>query len=311
MNTLEQFAAAQFLFEAHRHAEAAAALTNVLSAKPDFASAHALLALCQSALKQDLLAKHHAEKAIELEPTNGENRFILSRILVRLFDWELVAIHALRGHRIIAKAVASPASITALREIQEAIRLSPNCIECYAHYACLKLLFGKWGEALAIAEEGLAKDPKHIGCLHYRACAWFEMEELQKAEEATKCLLELDPNSAQGHAGLGDLSRYRRQTKEAEQHYLEALRLNPLLSWAERGLNAVREMETDRALIREYYTNPDPAFRDPYAVVRWTQVVGKVIIGTFITLVILQMITAMLWPKNSILEIVVRFLARL
>src|SRR5258708_24696 len=92
VNSLDGFATAQGMFERHRHTEAASALADVLSESPEFAPAHALLAQCQYALKQNLLARHHAEKAVELEPAEGRNHFIISQVLVRFFDWEIVPI---------------------------------------------------------------------------------------------------------------------------------------------------------------------------------------------------------------------------
>ena len=68
MQALNSFETACWLQARRRHAEAAAALADVLAQSPDFAPAHANFALCQSALKQNILARHHAEKAIELEP---------------------------------------------------------------------------------------------------------------------------------------------------------------------------------------------------------------------------------------------------
>jgi tetratricopeptide (TPR) repeat protein len=312
MNFLDRFGTAQLLFDRQCHAEAATALAEVLSALPGFAPAHALLALCQFALKQDLLAKHHAEKAVELDPTNARNHFILSQVLIRFFDWEIVSIYARDGHRLYKKAIASIASMKALQSIEEAIRLDPQCAEFYAHRACIKLMFGKWGEALATANQGLEQDPQSIACLHYRASAWFEMEETDKADEATKCLLALDPNCPHGHAGLGDLALYQRRGKEAEQHYREALRLDPMLLWAERGLDAVRQMEAGRTMVREMAAVPaDPIFSDPFAPVRWVHAAGKIIIVAFIALVVAQLVTAMLWPKNSLFDMAIRFLTQL
>lgn len=313
MQALTSFETACWLYERRRFAEAAAALTDVLVQKPDYAAAHALLALCQWSLKQFSLAKHHAERAVELEPGNPENHFLLSRVLTSLFDWEYVVAYARDGQKkIVCKAVANPSSMKALQAIQEAIALDPKNPSYHAHLAGIKLMLAKWDEGLEAANRGLGLDPQSIACLHYRARAWLDMEEAGKSEEAVKILLSLDPSSEHGHAGLGDVCLYRRQAQVAERHYLEALRLNPMFTWAERGLKAARRMETGRAFVREVVAGQnDPVFRDPYRPVRQIQVVGRIVLFVFIGLVIAQGISMQLWPGHSLFGWIIKWLGRL
>ena len=89
MSSLNRFDTAQWMFDRQRYAEAIAVLMDLLGENPGLAPIHALLALCQCALRQNALAVHHAEKAVELAPSDPENHFTVSQTLVRLFDWEL------------------------------------------------------------------------------------------------------------------------------------------------------------------------------------------------------------------------------
>ena len=310
MSSLNRFDTAQWMFDRQRYAEAIAVLMDLLGENPGLAPIHALLALCQCALRQNALAVHHAEKAVELAPSDPENHFTVSQTLVRLFDWELgIVDNGQAGRRIIVKAVASPASMKALQAIQEAIRLRPDNPNYYAHLACLKLMFGRWGEAIEATNRGLETDPQSIACLVYRASAWLEKDDAVNSEESVKFLLAIDPNSPHGHAGLGDLCLYRRQPREAEQHYLEALRLNPMVLWAERGLDASRRAETRRAFVREIFANNDPMFGDPFRFIRQLRKIGCIFLWVVFCLVIIQIISSCLWPGNSLLHLVMGWLS--
>lgn len=306
-------APAILLYESGRSLDAAAYLLDVLVQHPDFAPAHALLALCRLSLKQNVLAKHHAERTIELEPANPDNHFLLSRVLTSLFDWEYVVASARDGEKkIVCKAAADPNSMKALQAIQEAIALNSRNPSYFAHLAGIKLMLAKWAEGLEAADRGLALDALSIPCLHYRARAWLDMEDAGKSEEAVKVLLSLDPNSEHGHAGLGDVCLYRRQAQAAETHYLEALRINPMFTWAERGLKAARKMEAGRAFVREFVSaQNDPVFRDPFRPVRQLQLAAIIIFVVVVGLLVAEAVSIQLWPEHGFFSWIIKWLGRL
>ena len=233
-------------------------------------------------------------------------------MLTGLFDWEHGVASTRDGQKIICKAVANPNSMRALQAIQEAIALNPENAAYHAHLAGIKLMLARWDEGLEAANRGLELDPHSMACLHYRARAWLDLDETGKSEEALKILLSLDPNSAHGHASLGDICLYRRQAQAAERHYLEALRLEPMFTWAERGLKAARRLQTRHAFVREIVTTTDdPLFRDPYRPVRQLQMVGRIVLGIVFLLAIAQGVSMQLRPGHSLFGWFIKWLESL
>lgn len=310
MDATRDLTQAQWLFSLQRYNQAADLLIQALTRNPEDADAHALLAMTRCALKQDVLAKHHANKAVELQPDNPHHWFVLSRVLIRFFEWEVVEYYGRDGKCLAPRAVASADSMNSLRAIEKAIQLAPEHPDYHAHLSLMKLLFARHQEAITAAKAGLQISQNHLGCLHYLSQAWLDIGETEKAEEAVRTLLSFDPNSAYGHAGMGDVALYRRKGEEAEQHFLEALRLDPLLPWPEQGLRMARVLETGRAFARELLTSlHDPVFSDPFRPVRQLQLLATIILCIVVAVLIAQAVSAQLWPGRSLFHWIVNWLS--
>jgi tetratricopeptide (TPR) repeat protein len=271
---------AQFLFNQQHFPAARDELTQALTEDPNHAMCHALLALCQCALKENILARHHAETAAALAPEHPDALFVLSRVLVPFFDWQPIRVQTPYGICITQKAVCSLTFTKSLHAIQEAIRFEPENPEFYAHLSCLKLMTMDWHEAMAIATRGLQHSPQHAGCLVNRATALIEIGSRDQAETIVRDLLAIDPESPEAHAGMGDLFLSRRQAKEAERHYRDALRLDPLLPWAQYGLKAAQALETRHAFVREMLVHRD-TWGDPWRTFNQVRVLLLILVCLF------------------------------
>ena len=300
---------AQSLYNRNQFAEAVQVLADELGENPHCAPAHLLMALSQSNLKQDALAKHYAEKAVELASKDSQTHFTLSLVLVPLFEQEYVIKYNAEGRKLVCRTIASAASVQSLQAIRNAIDLDPKNPGFYTQLAFLNLVFTHWEEAFEAAEKGLELDPMNAICRCYRASALLDMGELTKADHAITALLALNPDSPFSHAALGELCLCRRQPKEAEKHFREALRLQPCFLWAERGLRAVGYVDTDHMFVREMVGfRKDPLFNDPYRAIRWLTFISKIFVVTVFVLLIVQAVSATFWPQKTFFHAIGHFL---
>lgn len=125
----------------------------------------------------------------------------------------------------------------------------------------------KWDEALAAFRVAVDKDPE-------MSEGWYQigMAEMLKnggrpceaAYGPFKRCLELNPDHARAHFGLGDVLLYvRKDDARAEEHLQTAIRLAPNYADAHRGLAGVLEQrgdldETIRAMLEYVRLSGDP-----------------------------------------------------
>lgn len=204
---------AELLLAQSRPADAEREALQALLAQPDDPSAHAVLALCRAA--QDKLADslEAARAAIGLAPDSGYFHYVHAHVLHRL-DRDREALDAIR----------------------EAIRLDPGSEDNFALLSSLHLAKRDWNASLEAAERGLSLNPEHTLSANLRAMALVRLGRNREAVDTVDYALEHAPESALSHANQGWNHLHRNDPRQAQEHFREALRLQPDLEYARQGM---------------------------------------------------------------------------
>lgn len=200
----------------------------------------------------------------------------------------------------------------AFETIKRAIGLDPNEGSFFALQALILTSLHRGREALLAAEKALALEPFSPFSFNAKAAAYMEMQQWAKAEEAAKEALALDPENStasnqlavalrlQGkleqnadqiafmlsrnpedshtHANAGWNALQRGDRKQAETHFLEALRLNAENEYARHGL-----IETFRARSPIYRAYLSYCFfmQRFTGAQQWAMIIGLVVVMKF------------------------------
>ena len=204
---------AQLLLAQSRPADAERESMLALAQQPDDPQALALLALSRLQQGKRELALEAAQSAVGLAP---DEPFLHN-----------VHAHVLReaGRNDEARAVT-----------QEAIRLDPGDADHFSLLASIELGRGKWQPALEASEQALALNPEHVGAANLRAMALVRLGRKAEAMESVDYALDRAPDDAFSHANQGWNQLHRNQPKKAQEHFREALRLDPELEYAREGM---------------------------------------------------------------------------
>ena len=124
----------------------------------------------------------------------------------------------------------------ALAATQEALRLDPGDADHFSLLASIELARGKWPAALAAAEQALELNPEHVGAANLRSMALVRLGRKAEAMEAVDYALDRAPDDAFSHANQGWNQLHRNNPKKAQEHFREALRLDPGLEYAREGM---------------------------------------------------------------------------
>ncbi len=109
----------------------------------------------------------------------------------------------------------------------EAMRLDTDNPKYFDLLAVIRLEQGRDGEALEAAEQGLAVNPWHVGCLQQRAIALGRLGRNEEADAAFRAALSAEPESPYAHLEYGRLLLRSDHPGQAQEHLREALRLDP------------------------------------------------------------------------------------
>jgi tetratricopeptide (TPR) repeat protein len=120
--------------------------------------------------------------------------------------------------------------------VAEAIRLDGQNPDYFWLAGAIQYERRRWAAALSLAEQGLAADPEHAGCVNLRAMALVNLGRRDEAGRAIGAALARDPDNAITHANQGWALLHQGDHRKALEHFREALRLKPELEWARAGI---------------------------------------------------------------------------
>jgi tetratricopeptide (TPR) repeat protein len=204
---------ARLLLAQSRPADAERETLLALAAQPDDPSALALLALSRTDQQKNDGALTAARTAIGLAPDDAYLHYV----------------HAFVLHRLDRDTEAHAAA-------QEALRLDPEEAENFSLLASIELARRNWPAALASAEQALALNPEHVNAANLRAMALVRLGRKEEATATVDHALHRAPDNAFSHANQGWNCLHRNDPRRAQDHFREALRLDPNLDYAREGM---------------------------------------------------------------------------
>ncbi len=123
-----------------------------------------------------------------------------------------------------------------LKALDEALRLDPENAGCFGLKAALLMKMDKLPACIEAAELGLRIDPEHTQCRGILTAAKNQLGRHEDVEHLVEESLRRDPEDALAFANKGWSCLRQREPKEAIRYFKEALRLEPDMEWARRGV---------------------------------------------------------------------------
>lgn len=224
-NQIEQ---ARFLRDRHRYEESEAMLLTYLSAFPDSAEGHCELALTRMSMDgREKQALESIENAIGLAPDNAWMQAVRSFALCDLDKWD-----------------------RALKSANEAIAIDAMCDLAWVAQARSYAGKEKWKDAESAIRKALEIDPNNSQANNLLSVYLRVQGKTQEASKFTDLQLSQDAEDPFALSNAGWTKLHESKYKEAEQLFLEALRLDPEQEYARQGL---REAYKTRSLFYRIY----------------------------------------------------------
>ncbi|WP_170157588.1 tetratricopeptide repeat protein [Roseimicrobium gellanilyticum] len=214
------FERGQLLRRQQRHEDAARMFQQALQVDPNHAPSYAMLAFCW--MREDgrkMQAVEAARRAVALEPEDAFMRGVLALA---------IASSAKEGQ----DSVLQQARLVAT----EAVQLDADSDFAYTVEAQIYLRLHKYPEAEASARRALAIDTENTTATEVLSAALLMQHKDEDNEHLVRYQLENNPEDDSSHTSAGWRSLMKGEHREANKHFLEALRLNPMNEGARLGL---------------------------------------------------------------------------
>jgi tetratricopeptide (TPR) repeat protein len=203
-----------FLLDQDRPREALPFIRGAIAIDPHSAQAYGELARCWNDIPAERRKSIQAiDQAISFAP---QVSYYFGRK-----GWYLVCLMNLRG---------------ALQAAQQGLALNPTCPQSRNALANAYTKLGRWTKAEAACRRILAVEPDDGPGLNLLAQALRHQGRWKESRETVARLLALMPDNAFGHANAGYAALAAGDHLRANEHFLEALRMNPPFDLARRGL---------------------------------------------------------------------------
>lgn len=211
---IDQYLRGELMLQQGRYDDAAAFFKEAISANPENDSAYAELSTCllemEGRRKDALLA---IDEAIALDPEQGSYRALRALVLCRLD----------RGEE-------------ALEAAAEAIALDPEAAFSYAAKAQAYMTLERWGAAEEQAKKSLQLDGDNHFAGNLLAMCLRLQGKKEENDQAVAQLLAENPEDLLAHYNAGWSALQDNDNKKAEEHFKEALRIDPSFDGAREGL---------------------------------------------------------------------------
>jgi len=214
------FQRGELLRRQSRMAEAAQFYQQALAADPHHVQSLAMLALCwMSDESKKREAVDAAQRAVSLEPEVAFYHGVLA----------LTISHT-------AKEGFKAPLQQALAEAKEAVRLEPYNDFTHAVEAQIQLRLRKYPEAEAAAKRALQRNTENTAAAEVLSIALLQQRKDEDNADLVRYQLDRNPEDSSSHTSAGWLALRTGDHKQANQHFLEALRLDPMNESARLGL---------------------------------------------------------------------------
>ena len=204
---------ARLLLTQSRPAEAERESMLALSEQPGDPQALAFLALSRLEQRKGKEALEAAREAIGVAPDQPFLHYVHAHILRNLDRFD-----------------------EAYRAVKESLRLDPAAPDTFALLASIELARNRWAEALEASEQALALNAEHVGAANLRSMALVRLGRKTEAMQSVDYALHRAPENAFSHANQGWNCLHRNDPLKAQDHFREALRLDPNLEYAREGM---------------------------------------------------------------------------
>lgn len=216
------------LRQLHRHEEAVAAFLEHLAAFPQDAEAHAELAMTRFDMDgQRRLALESIGAAIALE-ADEPRFFALKALILARLDRDKEALEA----------------------SEQALGMDPGLELGWIAKSVALGGLQRWADAETACRKALELDPDNEFAQNQLSMLLRLQDRVDESVEAVARRLERDPEDAFAHANAGWAALQRHDGRKAEEHFLEALRLEPDFEHARIGL---REAYKSRSAFYRLY----------------------------------------------------------
>lgn len=211
---------AMMLYERNRYNEAAEWFQMALQANPNHAQTYAMLAMCWA---QDETtapkAVGAARQAVSLEPDDAHWHAILSVILCDT---------AKPGNKVQYRE--------ALEQSKEAVALDPDSDFAHATQSHAHIRLEQYREAEAAAKLALSLNIHNSMATQSLSIALLNLGKTEDHESLVQQQLQNRPDDDLVHTSAGWQALSRGKHQEANKHFMEALRLDPMNEAAREGL---------------------------------------------------------------------------
>ncbi|MGH8020830.1 MAG: tetratricopeptide repeat protein [Opitutaceae bacterium] len=204
---------AELLLQQSRPVEAEREASFELAANPESAHAHTLLARSRLAQKRLPDALDSARQAVALAPETAYCHRVLGYVLLQ-----------------------SAREKEALAAADAALQLDPEEANTLVLRSSVHFQLRRWESALADAEAALALEPENVEALNLRSLALTQLGRRDEALQTGDLALHRSPENAMAHAAKGWTCLHQSDPVRAQEHFREALRLEPDLEYARHGM---------------------------------------------------------------------------
>lgn len=218
--------------------EEARCYREALRLRPDYAEAHANLAIVLASQGRSGEAAADYQEALRLRPEDAETHANYAALLTAMGSLSGATEHyreALRlkpehvdAHIGYAAFLASRGELAdAAAHYEEAIRLRPEAAETRTNYAIVLEDLGRFADAEREHMEALRLQPGDAPGHYNHALLLERMGATEGAEREYRAAIRLWSDYAEAHNNLAVLLHLRGDLAAAEEHYREAVRLRP------------------------------------------------------------------------------------
>jgi len=201
------------LFDDGRFSDAAGVLDEILDQDPKNGTALGLRSVCAREMGDEGASLAFARIAVQRDPENAFAHWTLGAILEDARRYEEAETAALR-----------------------CLEIAPWHVLGYTLLAHVHFGRGRWPEAIAAADAGLAVDPADEGCQALRMVALRNRDGSNRWAGSLDSLLRRFPASSWVRAGQGWAALEGGGAADARMHFEQALSLDPTSEWARSGL---------------------------------------------------------------------------